>query len=59
MSIQVRFDGNGYHCNGQKLTTAHRGLLLDKYMGVKEGTKDNRLPQWRGLCEPGLSPGVY
>jgi CRISPR-associated protein Cmr6 len=60
MSIQVGFAGNnGYHCNGQKLATAHRGLLLDKYMGVKEGTKDNRLPQWRGLCEPGLSPGVY
>jgi hypothetical protein len=31
MSIQVGFAGNnGYHCNGQKLATAHRGLLLDK-----------------------------
>jgi CRISPR-associated protein Cmr6 len=72
MPARVQFvPGSGYECGGQRLHAAHRGLLLDKYMGVKpekgspeakrEGKKESqsRLPHWRALCEPGLTPSCY
>ena len=72
MPASVQFvPGSGFQCGQNRLSTAHRGLLLDKYMGVKPekgkaqsnraSKKDSlsRLPQWRELCEPNLTVPCY
>jgi CRISPR-associated protein Cmr6 len=55
----------GFAIDQTKLVTAHRGLLLDKYFAPKrpgdkkQGEKDGTLPQWKSLCESGLTPAAY
>ena len=50
----------GWAVDRVKLATAHRGLLLDKYFAPKKkDDKNGALPQWRSLCDSGLTPSAY
>ena len=50
----------GFSIEQVKLTSAHRGLLLDKHFAPKKpNDKDGSLNQWKSLSESGLTPSAY